>query len=147
MIISFDLDNTLIPYHEEFTVYDKTFLHKITNTESIRIGTKTIFNELKNRDCEIWIYTTSYRSIFTIKKIFWFHGLKPKKIINETVNQKKLKSINCKASKNPKAFGIDIHIDDSLGVKMEGEKLGFKTIILKTIDYDWVNTILTEIDN
>jgi hydroxymethylpyrimidine pyrophosphatase-like HAD family hydrolase len=147
MIISFDLDNTLIPYNNDFEVYNKTFLHRITNSESIRVGTKTIFKELSSRNWEIWIYTTSFRSISTIRKIFWFNGLYPSRIINETINQKKLKSINCKASKNPNAYGIDIHVDDSLGVKMEGEKLGFQTIILETDDNDWVNTVLNKIDS
>jgi hypothetical protein len=31
-------------------------------------------------------------------------------------------------SKNPRAFGIDLHVDDSEGVKLEGKKYGFKGV-------------------
>ena len=42
-------------------------------------------------------------------------------------------------------FHIDIHIDDSQGVKMEGEKYGFKTIIISETDENWTQTILKSI--
>lgn len=70
MIISFDIDNTLIPYSDEFEVEDKNYA---------------------------------------------------------------------------KLFGIDIHIDDSKGVGMEGEKYGFETIIIDTNDQEWVGKVLTRI--
>ncbi len=146
MIISFDIDNTLIPYSNEFEVEDKKFLSKILGAESIRKGTINLFNELEKRGHTIWIYTTSFRSIFNLKKTFKSYGLNPSRIINERINQKKLKNLNCKASKNPKIFGIDIHIDDSKGVEIEGIRYGFKTIVLDTNDKNWVTNIISKID-
>ena len=70
MIISFDIDNTLIPYSDEFEVEEKTLIPKILGAESIRKGTIFLFNELEKRDHEVWIYTTSFRSIFQLKKNF-----------------------------------------------------------------------------
>jgi len=145
MIISFDIDDTLIPYSDEFETEEETLISKILGAESIRKGTIDLFYELEKRDHEIWIYTTSFRSILNLKKTFKSYGLNPSKIINENINQKLLKKHNCKASKNPKLFGIDLHIDDSKGVEMEGNRFGFNTIIIRTEDKDWVNKILTEI--
>ena len=146
MIISFDIDNTLIPYSNEFEVEEKTLLSKLLRAEPIRKGTIHLFKELKNRGHIIWIYTTSFRSSINLKKTFKSYGLNPSKIINETINQKQLKKNNCTASKNPNLFGIDIHIDDSMGVEIEGKKHNFTTIIIDVNDTEWVNTIKNRIN-
>lgn len=146
MIISFDIDNTLIPYSTEFEVEERPLLAKILGAESIRKGTIALFKELENKGHEIWIYTTSFRSIFSLKKTFKAYGLHPAKIINQKINQEALKKHNCHASKNPRLFGIDIHIDDSEGVEMEGKKYGFKTIIIQPSDQKWTQTIQQSIE-
>lgn len=146
MIISFDIDNTLIPYSDEFEVEKKGFLSKILKAEPIRKGTIQLFKELESRGHEIWIYTTSFRSPNYLKRTFKSYGLHPKGIINEEINQKQLKKHNCTASKNPKLFGIDLHIDDSEGVGMEGEKCGFETVIIEIGDVNWVQKVLDEVD-
>jgi hypothetical protein len=48
-------------------------------------------------------------------------------------------------SKYPPAFGFDVHVDDSRGVGIEGERHGFKTIIVAVDDKNWDNSILKEI--
>jgi FMN phosphatase YigB (HAD superfamily) len=146
MIISFDIDNTLIPYSDEFEVEEKTLLSKLLRAEPIRKGTINLFHDLKNRGHEIWIYTTSFRSPMNLKKTFKSYGLHTSKIINEKTNQKQLRKNNCTASKNPRLFRIDIHIDDSKGVGMEGKKYGFKTIIIDTNDLEWVDKVKRRID-
>lgn len=146
MIISFDIDNTLIPYSNEFEVENRTLLSKLVGAESIRKGTIQLFNELENKGYQIWIYTTSFRSPFNLKKTFKSYRLNPTKIINERINQEKLRNNNCKASKNPKLFGIDIHVDDSEGVKIEGEKFGFKTIIINPNDREWTTKIIKKLE-
>lgn len=146
MIISFDIDNTLIPYSDEFEIEEKTLFAKILRAEPIRKGTIELFKELENRGHEIWIYTTSFRSPLSLKKTFKCYGLNPSKIINEKINQKQLKQNSCNASKNPKLFGIDIHIDDSKGVEIEGKKYGFKTIIVDINDKKWTDKIKEELE-
>ena len=146
MIISFDIDNTLIPYSNEFEVEKKTLLSKLLGAEPLRKGTVDLFHELEKNGHEIWIYTTSFRSPMKLKRTFKSYGLHPSKMINEKINQKQLRQNNCTASKNPRLFGIDIHIDDSKGVGMEGEKYNFKTIIIDTNDIGWVDKIKKRID-
>ena len=146
MILSFDIDDTLISYSDEFEVEKRTLFSKLVGAEPIRKGTIGLFDELENRGHQVWIYTTSFRSLFSLKKTFKSYGLNPSKIINEQINQARLKSNSCKASKNPKLFGIDIHIDDSKGVEIEGKKYGFKTIIINPYDKEWVSKITTRIE-
>jgi hypothetical protein len=145
MIISFDIDNTLIPYSDEFTVEDQSFKAKLLGAEPIRKRTIQLFKELEDRGHQVWIYTTSFRTKLQLKRTFWSYGLSPTNFINESINQKKLKQNHCKASKNPKLFGIDWHIDDSEGVGKEGEQYGFRTMIISPDDLDWTKNILERI--
>ena len=131
----------LIPYSNEFGVVYPNKFFRLLGAEPIRIGTQELFEFLEAKNHEIWIYTTSYRSVVHLKKTLLAHGLKPRKFINEHINQKVLKKHNCRTSKTPALFGIDIHIDDSIGVNKEGEQHGFKTLIIQPDDIDWVNRI------
>lgn len=146
MIISFDIDNTLVPYSNEFEIEQISLLEKLIGAEPLRKGTKELFNYLEDRGHEVWIYTTSYRSIFNLRKTFQSYGLKPKRYINETINRKFLNSKNCKASKNPKLFGIDLHIDDSDGVAKEAQQYGFNTLIIAPTEVNWVTNIIEKVE-
>lgn len=145
-IISLDLDNTLIPYSDEFKVEKSNWLAKSLGIEPIRRGTKSLIQELRSKGYTIWIYTTSYRSTFKIIKTFAYHGIRIDKVINQQINQKVLRQQNCYASKNPNLFGIHIHVDDSAGVGLEGKQWGFSTIIVDVKDEDWIRTILEQVE-
>lgn len=145
MKISFDIDNTLIPFSDEFEVESKTSILNFIAKENLRVGTVELFNKLNNEEHEIWIYTTSFRPIWKLRLIFAKYGLYPKGFINERVNQIRLKQQGQTISKNPKLFNIDLHIDDSEGVRLEGERNGFDTVIIKPNDEDWGNKVLYEL--
>jgi hypothetical protein len=49
-------------------------------------------------------------------------------------------------SKNPAAFGIDLHVDDSDGVRMEGEQHGFEVVVVTPDDRDWTAKVLRAAD-
>ena len=49
-------------------------------------------------------------------------------------------------TKYPKHFNIDLHIDDSIGVKMEGEMFGFQVLQIDTLIDEWVETILKAVN-
>lgn len=147
MIISFDLDDTLIPSSNSFECEQSNILGKLLGLEPLRKGTKELFKLLKNEGHEIWIYTTSYRSKNKIKWIFGIHGLFPQRIINQTINAKLLKKFNCYSSKNPSLFGIDLHIDDAKGVKIESEKDNSNVLIILPENNNWVIEIMNSIAN
>ena len=62
MNISFDLDNTLIPYSNDFETEKRSFIAKLLGVEKIRKGTQKLIFDLKKEGHQIHIFTTSYRS-------------------------------------------------------------------------------------
>ncbi|RKR05488.1 hypothetical protein C8C83_4838 [Flavobacterium sp. 90] len=144
MIISFDLDDTLISKNK-FQLEKTNFLQRFFGIECLRKGTIDLFKELKKQKHQIYIYTTSYRSELRIKWTFCSYGISVDYIINQQKHQKMISKTNIHSSKFPSMFHIDIHVDDSIGVEMEGQKYGFKTIIISETDEDWTQTILNKI--
>lgn len=138
--VAFDLDDTLIipnsKYVEEIVQYK--LLSKIFKVEKLRLGTKEIFDFFEEENCELWIYTTSYRSIQYIKWLFLVHAIKLNGIVNQEIHKKNM-SLNI--SKYPPAFNIDILIDDSKGVLIEGKQNNFKVIQVEPDNLNWVEKI------
>lgn len=142
MRISFDLDDTLIPGSSyNFQTKRRNWFQKITSIEKIRKGTKELFKFLQKREHEVGIYTTSFRSKFKIWFQFLSYRIKPSFIINEKLNRIELKKRNISSSKYPPVFAIYIHVDDSKGIGIEGDRLGFKTIVVDNNAENWVEEI------
>ncbi|RYD81450.1 MAG: HAD family hydrolase [Sphingobacteriales bacterium] len=143
--ISFDLDDTLIPGTKVFETEPQNWFQRLNKTEKIRLGTIQLFKQLRRRNFRIVIYTTSFRSVFSIRYTFLTYGIWLDEIINQSKHNNLLKERKYVCTKLPSAFGIDIHVDDSDGVKMEGEKFNFKTIIIAEKETNWATKILNEI--
>lgn len=151
MRISFDLDDTLIcsnknlPYEKDILA----FLFKFWFPERLRLGTVTLIKQLIANNHTIWIYTSSNRSTKYLR--FWFslYGIKLEGIINQEIHQRMIEcGMSPKGtSKYPPAFGIDLHIDDSEGVKIEGQKHRFQVVLIKPDDENWTQAILEKINN
>jgi len=145
MIISFDLDDTLIPGTKTFDTEKQNFIQKLTGIEKIRKGTIGLFKELRSRGHNIYIYTTSFRPTLKAKLTFLSYGIPVDKVINQQCHDRELKENKTRCSKFPPAFGIDIHIDDSPGLKIEGDKFNFRTIIIEEKDLTWTHKILKSV--
>ena len=145
MIISFDLDDTLIPGTKTFDTEKQNLIQKLTGTEKIRKGTIELFKELRSRGHKIYIYTTSFRPTLKAKLTFLSYGIPVDKVINQQSHDRELKENKTRCSKFPPAFGIDIHIDDSPGLKIEGDKFNFRTIIIEEKDLTWTDKILKSV--
>ena len=144
MKISFDLDDTIIS-NSKFPLENELWYHKLLGLERIRSGTIQLFKELKSQGHLIYIYTTSYRSEKRIRILFHLYGIPVDRIINQQKHEVVIKKLGKSVSKFPPAFDIDVHVDDSLGVKMEGDKHGFRTIIISDGDENWSTTILEDL--
>ena len=148
MKISFDLDDTLIPSNQSvFPTENRRVFQKLLGVELLRKGTPKLFSELQNKGHTIGIYTTSFRSKQKISIQLRTYGINPSFIITEKENRKTLNSQSIFSSKYPPAFNIDLHIDDLPGVKLEGEKYGFNTIIIDKNDNEWDEKIKTFVNN
>jgi hypothetical protein len=144
--VSFDLDDTLTSHcckvPTERSLFP-TFIHHWLG-EPLRRGTKRLFRELRHRDCSIWIYTSSGRSSAYIQRWFLLHGIRIDGVVNgyrhrRASNRRYLQRL---PSKFPPAFGIDLHVDDSEGVKMEGDELGFRVLVIHPHDERWMEKVL-----
>ena len=147
MKISFDLDDLLIPGIKQFDTERQGFLQKIFKTEKLRLGTVELFKDLKSQGHQICIYTTSFRTPYKIWLTFFLHRLNLDGIINKTLHDKKIMNTGLSCSKYPPMFNIDIHIDDSEGVKIEAQRHNFRAIIITENDKNWTETVLTGINN
>lgn len=142
MNISFDLDGTLIPFANEFNTEKIGWFGKLLRIEKIRKGTKDLVLKLQENNHKVHIYTTSFRPKTKIRRTLKYYGISVNQIVNQLENQKVLKSKNIYSSKFPPAFNFDVHIDDLSGVRIEGEKHNFKTIIVDPNDLNWSDTII-----
>lgn len=143
MRIAFDLDNTLIPFTSgiQFKVESRTFIRRFFRSEPLRAGTIELLNSLKAEGHEIWIYTSSYRPKNYIRRTFFTHGIKLNGIVTQKTHDAIVKPKNIRFSKHPPSFGIDLLIDDSKGVGMEGVQGNFRTLIIDSENKDWVSEI------
>lgn len=49
-------------------------------------------------------------------------------------------------SKYPPAFGIDLHLDDSEGVGMEGSRFGSRVVVVRPDDEHWTEQVFSAVD-
>jgi hypothetical protein len=151
MRISFDLDDTLIcrqviAKHESNS---NLFLVGLWLNEPLRLGTRFLIRHLQQDGHEIWIYTSSCRQPLMVKLWLRFYGIKVVKVVNQSIHDRYTKSKDSKiqSSKNPKLFDIDLHIDDSLGVKIEGDRYGFEVLVIEPNDSAWVDKVIKAVNS
>ncbi|WP_205504430.1 HAD family hydrolase [Rufibacter psychrotolerans] len=145
MTISFDLDDTLIPGTKRFPTEKRNLLQKTFGHEKIRLGTVPLVKKLKAEGHQVFVYTTSFRSANYIRLLFLSYGIWLDGIINQRRHDRTLLAEGNKYSKFPPAFGIDVHVDDSKGVEMEGQRFGFKTIIVTEVMDLWTDHVLEKL--
>ena len=150
MRISFDVDDTLVmhdaPVPRELVV---PWYWRWRYPEPLRLGTKALMHALQERKCEIWIYTTSYRQPRYLRGWFKTFGVTLTSVVNQDVHDQRVKKAQFPGytpSKFPPAFGIDLHVDDSEGVAMEGQEHGFRVVVVAPSDLEWTVRVLAAVD-
>jgi hypothetical protein len=146
MRISFDVDDTLVCLNKNTPTEDTCFPAFIQKWfgEPLRFGTRSLIRELRQRGCTIWIYTTSVRTQFQIRRWLFLYGIRVDGVVNEERHRRGLvghKFLRL-PSKYPPAFDIDLHVDDSEGVRMEAGEHGFRVVIVKPDDQRWTQKML-----
>ncbi|KAF3886620.1 MULTISPECIES: hypothetical protein [Nostocales] len=155
MRISFDLDDTLI-CDEPFLPLEPNcvpFWLQPLFRESLRLGTRSLLQQLQKQNHSLWIYTTSYRRTCYLKCLFLFYGIRIDNVINGYKHERLVRNNpnlpwknKYAPSKYPCNFGIDVHIDDSEGVRLEGLKHGFDVIIVHPQDPNWTQQVVRAIE-
>ena len=122
--VSFDVDDTLVCCGGAACCEASVIPQFICRwfCEPLRAGTGTLVRELRRRQCSVWIYTTSGRTPFYLRSWLLLHGIRVDGVVNSERHRQGLAAhgFSRLPSKLPPAFGIDLHVDDSEGVRLEG---------------------------
>src|SRR5262245_33690963 len=150
MRIAFDLDDTLIPSTRDLFPVERPrgYLGRLFAAEGLRFGTRGLLDVLARARFDLWVYTSSLRAPHYIRRLFRCYGIRLGGAINSDGHWRWLEQQPParRCSKYPPAFGIDLLIDDSEGVWMEGQTHGFKVLRLRPDDADWTRTVLSEVN-
>ena len=76
-----------------------------------------------------------------VKKL---HGIRLDGVINQ---QRHNREAQARCTKHPPSFGIDLLIDDSEGVRIEGERHGFRMLAVLPDDEQWVQKVRAALDS
>jgi hypothetical protein len=142
MRVAFDLDNTLIRCGYEFPLEQpkRRVWARLLGGELLRQGIIELADYCSRHNWEVWVYTTSFRSSWYIRKIFWLHGIHLRGVINQARHKQQV-TLSC--TKHPPSFGIDLLIDDSEGVRIEAERHSFSMLVVHPEDKAWVQKVIT----
>jgi hypothetical protein len=144
MRIAFDLDDTLIPCGSAFAVEPPPLLARLLGAEPLRLGAAGLLRGLRRQGCQLWVYTTSLRSPLAVWTQFLAYGVRLAGIVNSQRHVRRLgrgRPDHRDVSKYPPAFGIDLLIDDSPGVELEGRRFPFSVLRVRPDDPDWADAV------
>lgn len=146
MRIAFDLDNTLIRCGHDFALETPKhrLLARLLGGEGLRRGIVELCRYCRAQNWEVWVYTTSYRSAWYIRRLFWLHGIGLDGIVNQARHRQEVRA-SC--SKHPPTFGIELLVDDAAGVAVEAERFGFRTVIIRPDDEQWAEQVRTAVSS
>lgn len=142
MRIAFDLDDTIIRGRIPFAIepLPKNPVKRLFCKEHIRKGSVRLMNDLRCRNHEVWIYTTSFRDPFWTRMMFRAYGTRIDRMINQYENRRQLDKLGARfqhCSKFPPAFGIDLLVDECGGVLEESRRFNFEIIQVDPSHENW----------
>lgn len=148
MRVSFDLDEVLfVSPNTHKTEKPLIFpLNKIFK-ERLRLGTVELIKKLQKEGFEVWVYTSSFRSISYIKGLFFNYGVFFDGIVNgqRHLDEVQGKRKNMLPSKLPSKYRISLHIDDEAIIVTCGREYGFNVYQLEAQDDDWKEKIIARV--
>lgn len=144
--ISFDIDDTLACQLEHSAVEHSrlpAFVHRWLG-EPLRSGTRSLIRDLRRQGCSIWIYTSSGRTPSYIRRWLFLYGIRVDGVVNSDRHYQAVaaQGLSNAPSKYPLAFDIDLHVDDSEGVRIEGVEHGFRVVVVDPQDASWAHKVL-----
>ncbi|MBN2979655.1 hypothetical protein [Pseudomonas lactucae] len=144
--ISFDIDDTLAcQLHHSATEHSRlpACLHRWLG-EPLRHGARSLTRELRRQGCSVWVYTSSGRTPSYIRRWLLLYGIHVDGVVNSVRHNQALteRGLSNPPSKFPPAFDIDLHVDDSEGVQLEGYDHGFRVVVVDPQDKQWAQRVL-----
>ena len=147
MRISFDLDETLFIDPQRFpTEPELRFPLDRIYRDRLRRGTVRLLKWINESDCELWIYTTSFRTERYIRRLFYHYGIRIDRVINGQRHQREVqRGRRDFPAKYPSFYRIDLHVDDEISVYQNGIAYAFRVFLLKQDETDWTDQLMREI--
>jgi hypothetical protein len=144
--ISFDIDDTLACQLRHCAIEESwlpAYVHRRLG-EPLRMGTRLLIRELRRQGCSIWVYTSSGRTPTYIRRWFLLYGIRIDGVVDSVLHSRALAvhGMSNAPSKYPPAFDIDLHVDDSEGVGIEGNDHGFRVVVVHPEDDCWAQKVL-----
>lgn len=144
--ISFDIDDTLACQLQHSATEQSRLpacVHRWLG-EPLRSGTRSLARELRRQGCSVWVYTSSGRTPSYIRRWLLLYGIHVDGVVNSVRHNQALteRGMSNTPSKFPPAFDIDLHVDDSEGVQLEGFDHGFRVVVVDPQDEHWGQRVL-----
>ena len=150
MRVSFDLDEVLFVSPETHkTEPPPPPLLRRCFKERLRLGTPELIRTLQERGCEVWVYTSSFRSERYIRQLFRLYGVRFDGIVNgyRHLREVQRKNPTILPQKLPNRYRISLHIDDEEVICSAAGQYGFRAYRLSTEDDDqWKEKILQRVE-
>ena len=146
--VSFDLDEVLfVSPSNHLTEPPLPFPLNRFFPERLRLGTPDLVHELQAMDCEVWVYTSSFRSERYIKTLFRCYGIRFDGIVNGDRHLKEVQKNNrtILPQKLPNHYRISLHVDDESVICAMGREYGFETYQLDAQDDEWKEKIIERV--
>ncbi|MCR5543026.1 MAG: HAD family hydrolase [Eubacterium sp.] len=145
MRVSFDLDEVLFVLPETHkTEPPLHFPFNYIYKERLRLGTPDVIRALQSQGYEVWVYTSSFRSMNYIKGLFRHYHVKFDGIVNGNRHVKEVQRDNKEQlpQKLPSKYRISLHIDDEAIVCSLGKQYGYNVYQLNAQDDDWKEKVI-----
>ena len=126
--ISFDVDDTLACHFSQGDAECSRLpaaVHRWLG-EPLRSGTRELARELRRRGCSIWVYTSSGRTPAYVRRWLLLYGVRIDGVVNSVLHKQ----------------ALDLHVDDSEGVRLEGYDHGFRVVVVQPDDTQWAQRVL-----
>ena len=140
MRVSFDLDEVLFVYPKTHkTEKPPMFPFNLIFKERLRLGTPELIKELQKQDYEVWVYTSSFRSMGYIKTLFQLYGVRFDGIINASRHLREVQrdNKNLLPQKMPPYYHISLHVDDEKVICAQAKQYGYYAYRLDEEDPEW----------
>ncbi len=147
MRISFDLDEVLFVNPKTHkTEPELPIPFKALYKERLRAGAPELINTLQKMGYEVWVYTSSFRSINYIQGLFKRYGVKFDGIVNAERHLKEVQANRTQIlpQKVPNRYRISLHIDDEAVICSYGREFGFDAYQLDADDDEWKEKVIAK---
>ena len=141
MRISFDLDDTLICLDPNVPRERTPWLARFISNEPLRAGAVDLMSRLRRYGWLIDVYTSSLRPAWRVRLWLRAYGIRVERVVNSNAHNR-TDGVPEGPSKHPGQWQIDLHVDDSEGVALEGRRFGFNVVCVRPDDLDWTTRVL-----